>query len=82
MPFDLELTPVYPGLTAVYALGSCVGVVVRIPQSAALTAPFRQGGRGEGGCGFFHTESNSMTFGQTEEDAVELFYRARGNGDV
>ena len=68
MPFDLELTPVYPGLTAVYALGSCVGVVV--PKS------------GGSGFGFFHYEAAAMTFGQTEEDAVELFYRARGNGDV
>lgn len=68
MPFDLELTPVYPGLTAVYALGGCVGVVVP-----------RIGGKG---FAFFHYEAAMLTFGEDEMDAVEMFYRARGNGDA
>lgn len=60
MPFDYEVTPVYPGLSAVYALGGCVGVVIPSKNTEGFV--------------FFHYESFRCSFGITEGAAIENFY--------
>lgn len=63
IPFDVEITPVYPGLSAVFALGGCVGVV--IPSKLF------------DGFVFFHPESFCVSFGKDETEAIENFYKDR-----
>lgn len=63
MPFDVEVTPVYPGLDAVYTLGGCVGVIVPSVRP--------------GGVVFFHFESATMCMGDNAEEAIGRFYHGR-----
>lgn len=60
MPYDLEITPIYPTLNAVFADGKCIGVV--IPRLDGM------------GVVFFHYESATLTYGIDEEAAIDSFF--------